>query len=98
MDDRRCTQFFLEPDGTSHRQYEALRAYFIEAKPLTEVAERFGYTISTLKSLASRLGADLRRGNKSPLFSLTDEDDLQARVETATNRDPKPRRSPTIEN
>ena len=60
--------------------------------------ERFGYTISTLKSMASRLRADLRRGNKPPLFSLTDEDDLQDRAETATNRDPKPRRSPTIEN
>ena len=98
MDDRRCTQFFLEPDGTSHRQYESLRAYFIEAKPLTEVAERFGYTISTLKSMASRLRADLRRGIKPPLFSLTAEDDLQDRAATATNRDLKPRRSPTIGN
>ena len=98
MDDRRCTQFFREPDGTSHRQYEALRAYFVEAMPLTEVAERFGYTISTLKSMASRLHTDLRRGVMPPLFFLTAEDGLQDRTATATNKDLKPRRSPTIGN
>jgi hypothetical protein len=29
MDDTPCRQFFLEPVETYHRQYEALRAFFV---------------------------------------------------------------------
>jgi hypothetical protein len=38
------TRFFLEPTQARHRQYEALRAYFVEGRSPTEVAQRFGYT------------------------------------------------------
>ena len=37
-------RFFLEPANPTHRQYEALRAYFAEKLSAKEVAERFGYT------------------------------------------------------
>ncbi len=37
-------QFFLEPANPRQRQYEALRAYFVEQLPVKEVATRFGYT------------------------------------------------------
>jgi hypothetical protein len=33
---------FLEPTDPTHRQYEALRAYFVEGLPSQEVAKRFG--------------------------------------------------------
>jgi len=36
--------FFREPVLVSHKQYEALRMYFIEDIPAHEVAARFGYT------------------------------------------------------
>jgi dihydrodipicolinate synthase/N-acetylneuraminate lyase len=98
MDDQRCTRFFLEPEGAIHRQYEALRAHFVETEPLTEVAERFGYTISTLKSMASRLRANLRHGLRPPLFSLTAEADLQDRAAAAIKAAPKRRKSPTTAN
>jgi hypothetical protein len=32
MDDTRCRQFFLEPAETYHRQYEAMRAFFVEGR------------------------------------------------------------------
>src|ERR1039458_6053930 len=35
---------FLEPSSSTHRQYEALRAFFVEGIPSAEVATRFGYT------------------------------------------------------
>src|SRR5215469_7429659 len=41
MDPRR---FFLEPSSPKQRQYEALRAYFIEQRPSAEVARAFGYS------------------------------------------------------
>ena len=43
---------FLEPQNTAHRQYEALRAYFVEQLPAAEVAERFGYTVGSFHQLA----------------------------------------------
>src|ERR1035441_9302137 len=38
------SRFFLEPASPAHRQYEALRAYFLEGSPSQQVAERFGYS------------------------------------------------------
>ena len=43
---------FLEPGNSNHRQYEALRAYFVEQKPAAEVAEQFGYTAGSLRVMA----------------------------------------------
>ncbi|MBI2478904.1 MAG: hypothetical protein HYV60_09800, partial [Planctomycetia bacterium] len=42
---------FLTPQNAAHRQYEALRAYFVEQLPGPEVARRFGYTIGSLHQL-----------------------------------------------
>ena len=35
---------FLEPANSKHRQYEALRAFFVHQIPSAEAAARFGYT------------------------------------------------------
>jgi hypothetical protein len=48
-------QVFLAPQNSTHRQYEALRAYFVERAPAAEVAARFGYTIGSLHQLAHQL-------------------------------------------
>jgi len=45
------TRFFLEPASPAQRQYEALRAYFVEACPSSEVATRFGYTRGSFRVL-----------------------------------------------
>jgi hypothetical protein len=37
--------FFLQPSNSTHRQYEALQAFFVEGPPSAEVATRFGYTL-----------------------------------------------------
>ena len=42
---------FLEPTAPTHRQYEALRAYFVEGLPSHEVAKRFGYTPGSFRVL-----------------------------------------------
>jgi hypothetical protein len=44
-------QVFLAPQSATHRQYEALRAYFVEQLPGPEVASRFGYTPGSLQQL-----------------------------------------------
>src|SRR5689334_24101286 len=42
---------FTEPANTTHRQYEALRAYFVDGLPSAEAARRFGYTPGSFRVL-----------------------------------------------
>ena len=42
---------FLEPTNSTHRQYEALRAFFVDALPSKEAAKRFGYTQGSFRVL-----------------------------------------------
>jgi hypothetical protein len=42
---------FLEPSNSTHRQYEALRAYFVDRLPSAEAAARFGYTPGSFRVL-----------------------------------------------
>jgi len=50
--------FFLEPEKSLHRQYEALRTYFVDELPSKEVAERFGYTPGAFRVLCSQFRSD----------------------------------------
>jgi hypothetical protein len=52
---------FLQPSNATHRQYEALRAYFVEALPGPEVAERFGYSYASFRTLASEFRKEPNR-------------------------------------
>jgi len=42
---------FLEPSNSTHRQYEALRAFFVEGLPSSQAAARFGYTPGSFRVL-----------------------------------------------
>ena len=56
-----CRRFFLEAVHPKHRQYEALRAYFVEGIPSREVAARFGYTPGSFRVLCHHFRADPTR-------------------------------------
>jgi len=45
------TRAFLQPSNATHRQYEALRAYFVEGLSSEEAAKRFGYTPGSFRVL-----------------------------------------------
>ncbi len=53
--------FFLEPHHPRHRQYEALRAYFVEDLSSTEVARRFGYQPGSFRILVYRFRHEMDR-------------------------------------
>jgi hypothetical protein len=95
MERCRDSQFFLEPQQTFHRQYEALRAVFVEGQSLEPVAVRFGFKVSTLQSMVSRFRADRRGGVTPPFFARTAADGPAGhrRAEAAPLR--KSLRSPT---
>lgn len=46
-------EYFKSPKTARHRQYEALRAYYLELLSQKEAAERFGYSVYTFQSLVS---------------------------------------------
>jgi hypothetical protein len=54
-------RFFLEPVQARHRQYEALRAYFVEHRPSADVARAFGYTPVSFRVLCHQFRRDLQR-------------------------------------
>lgn len=46
-----ASRFFLEPANSTHRQYEALRAYFVDNLSSEEAARKFGYTPGSFRVL-----------------------------------------------
>ena len=97
MEDSHCRQYFLVPQETSQRRYEALRAIFVDGLPLADVAERFGYKVSTLKSMACRFRAACRGGAAPPFSFRMAEDDPPDLTAAKTDSGPRSRRSPTAE-
>ena len=51
-------RFFLAPDSPRHRQYEALRGFFVEALPSHLVARRFGYAPGAFRVLCHQFRHD----------------------------------------
>ncbi len=52
---------FLQPSSPTHRQYEALRAYFVDQLPSSEVATRFGYTPGSFRVLCHEFRQNPKR-------------------------------------
>jgi len=61
-----CQGFFVKPASSIQRQYEALRAYFVEKLASAEVARRFGYTPGAFRMLCY----DFRRGRLRDFFAV----------------------------
>jgi hypothetical protein len=53
----------LAPEKPLHRQYEALRAFFVEGKPSHDVARRFGYTPGAFRVLCHEFRHDPEKRN-----------------------------------
>jgi transposase-like protein len=73
---------FLEPANATHRQYEALRAYFVDGLPSAEAARRFGYTPGSFRVLVHQFRQNPRRD-----FFLTPAKGPQAAPKTDPLRD-----------
>jgi transposase len=75
-------RFFLGPTNTTHRQYEALRAYFVEDLSSVEVARRFGYSPGSFRVLAHQF-----RQNPDRPFFLPPQKGAQVSPKTDRIRD-----------
>jgi hypothetical protein len=61
---------FLEPANSIHRQYEALRAFFVEGAPSVEVATRFGYTPGSFRVLVHEFRSQPERDFFIPVVGV----------------------------
>lgn len=69
MDLARCRQFFLDADSAIyHRQYEALRAIFVDGLPQNDVAEKYGYTYDSMRQLVRQFRTAIRSDSPPPFF------------------------------
>ena len=59
------SRFFTEPSSSRQRQYEALRAFFVDKLPAAEVARRFGYSSGSVHVLCHQF----RQGRLSEFFA-----------------------------
>jgi len=57
-------RYFLEPANPTQRQYEALRAYFVEGLPSAQAAKRFGYSPGSFRVLCHKF----RKNPHRPFF------------------------------
>jgi len=61
--------YFLNPELTSHKQYEALRAYYVDKLSGKKVAEKFGYTYRGFTSLLEDFRKKIKHTpNEDPFF------------------------------
>jgi len=58
------SQVFLKAANSTHRQYEALRAFFVDRLPSKEAARRFGYSPGSFRVLVH----DFRQNPSRPFF------------------------------
>jgi hypothetical protein len=69
MEDISCRRFFTDADSaTYHRQYEALRAIFVDGLRQNDVAERYGYTHGSLRQLVHQFRTAICSGSLPPFF------------------------------
>jgi hypothetical protein len=62
-----CRRFFAAPATARQRQYEALRAFYLDQLPSAEVARRFGYSAGAFRVLCH----SFRHGDLPEFFAAT---------------------------
>ncbi len=61
---------FSKPSTVGHRQYEALRAFFVDQLTAVQAADRFGYSRYAFYSLVRDFKKNLAQGSADPFFSV----------------------------
>jgi hypothetical protein len=76
-----CKRFFREPTTPKQRQYEALRAYFVDERPSAQVAQTFGYSPGAFHVLCHHF-----RRERAPVFFVTPQRGPRAQPKKAAAR------------
>jgi len=65
---KQIAKFFFDPVLPAAKQYEGLRAYFVEECSARKIALRLGYTLSSFQTLVRDFKANLKEGRKPEFF------------------------------
>jgi hypothetical protein len=95
MDDSSARLFFLCPACPSQRQYEALRAVFVDRLCQREVAQRFDYSYDAFRQLVAQFRAALDAGEPPPFSTSNGAADPPPRRQRRRCRAPSNRPLPT---
>src|SRR5437899_2054621 len=95
MDDARYRSFFLQPTDKRQRQYEALRAFFVDQQPMSAIAQQFDYRHDTVRRLISDFRHDYDSEHLPPFSSSPNGVGPQAPFPPPTRRRRTYRLSPT---
>jgi hypothetical protein len=76
-----CRRFFLHPASAKQRQYEALRAYYVDEQPAAEVARTFGYSPGAFHVMCHHF-----RRQAAPVFFATPRPGPRAQPKKAAAR------------
>ena len=79
-----ASDFFKYPKATTHKKYEALRAFYLERMPAAQVAQRFGYTLSSFYSLNRDFKQQLQQSEPSQGFFVSVPRGRKPQDETGT--------------
>jgi hypothetical protein len=63
-------QYFSKPSTVAHRQYEALRAFFLDQRSAAQAADLFGYSRYAFYSLVRDFKKTLAQGSQNPFFPV----------------------------
>jgi transposase len=78
MDDSALQDYFLRPCCPSQRQYEALRAVFVEGVSQKDAAHRFGYSYGSFRQLVLQFRSAFCNDSAPPFSTNHPEADRPA--------------------
>jgi hypothetical protein len=95
MDDTLARRFFLEPSCPQQRQYDALRAVFVEGLSQKDAALRWHYSPGAFRALVHQFRVACAAGTPPPFFRRRAEDGRLPTQPEASHRHRTNRRPPT---
>jgi hypothetical protein len=95
MDDSLPRRFFLQPACPQQRQYEALRAVFVDGLSQKEAAHRYQYSHGALRVMARKFRAACAAGAPPPFSPRPATDGRPPSPSHRPGRGRTSRRSPT---
>ena len=90
MDDSLCRLFFNQPSCSAQRQYEALRAVFVDGLSQKDAAFRFGYTYHAFRQLIHDFRHNCAAGTLPPFSTSSDADDLSVHLDPSLGNPTRP--------
>ena len=65
-----CVNYFTSPENILHRQFLALRRFFVDGFTASQIAEEFGYSMGGVYALIRDFKDKIKNGTEDPFFKV----------------------------